>query len=394
MRYVLSNILKKGGYEVVAAEDGKQALEMLESERPDMAFLDLHLPDMDGTEVLREMKKIRKDIPVVMCSGFGDVDFAVRTMKYGALDYVSKPFKNEDVLNIAKKAFAAKNISSSSRLEAGVAESGKREEVKMGESAQEAPVSKKRKINLLLPVGGMLLLAVILGAVFLLKPSGKKAGPSLFIITYNNPTAVTFDGENLWVSDWYGQTIYKHIIDEELSIMKYYSFSEIHPAGIAWGKDCVWVVDSWTAEIHCCNLDETLSVRKTYPFAGSGPSGIYFDGTFLWVCDAEDDMIYKLLPEEDDLRIIEQYKSEGPNPVGIFWDMKNIWTVDGDLKRIYKHSMDQQLTVVESYKFPMEKISGVKISGIGWDGENIWISADQKPQIIRVSIEELEVQSK
>ena len=110
MRFVLSNILKKEGYEIVKAEDGRQALQVLEAERPDMAFLDLHLPAMDGTEVLREMKKVRKDIPVVMCSGFGDVDFAVKTMKYGAMDYVSKPFKNEDVLNMAKKALASKNV--------------------------------------------------------------------------------------------------------------------------------------------------------------------------------------------------------------------------------------------------------------------------------------------
>jgi CheY-like chemotaxis protein len=390
MRFVLSNILKKDGYEVVTAEDGRQALQVLEEHRPDMAFLDLHLPDMDGTEVLREIKKVRKDIPVVMCSGFGDVDFAVKTMKYGAMDYVSKPFKNEDVLNMAKKALASKNISTAAEENSQPAAA---QEVQPVQESKPEPVKQKakskQKNNIMIPmVAAAVVLSVVLGV--LIFSAGRKGNKKYsFPITYSNPTALAFDGEHLWVSDWFGQTIYKHTVGEELSIAKYYSFSEIHPAGIAWGADCIWAVDSWTAEINCLNLDSTLSVRNMFAYPGTEPSGMFFDGTVLWVCDVEEDMIYRLMPQDEELVVVDKYKSKGPNPVGIFWDMQNIWTVDGDLKRIYKHSMDTDLTVVDEYKFPVEKITG-KISGVGWDGSDIWIALDKKSELVRVSFKELE----
>ncbi len=156
MRFVLSSILKKGNYEVITAEDGKHALEKLKEHTPDMAFLDLQLPDMDGSEVLREIKKVRADIPVVMCSGFGDVDFAVRSMKNGAFDYVAKPFKNEDVLNMAKKALASTTSTST--------EETKQKEVKTEPSTIEVKISKK-----ILIIAGALLLIGIIVAIILLK---------------------------------------------------------------------------------------------------------------------------------------------------------------------------------------------------------------------------------
>ncbi len=373
MRYVLSSILKKADYDVITAENGKQAIEVLSSHRPDMVFLDIHLPDLDGTEILKEIKKI-KDIPIVMCSGFGDVDFAVTAMKEGAFDYISKPFKNDDVLSKARKAIDSVAVSEYVKEETGAG------------SPLGNDVAAKKKKKVLLPAGIVLASCVVLVGAYLFRPEGVKR-KSLYGVTYNNPTSISYDGEHLWVSDWFGQTIYKHVVDEDLSIAKYYSFSDIHPAGIAWGEKHIWTIDSWTSEIYRLNIDDTLSVNKVYSYPGSEPSGIYFDGSFLWVCDSEEDKIYKLLPEEDTLKVVTEYQSNGPNPIGIFWDGNNIWTVDGDLKRIYKHKMDDSLTVMEVYKFPGDM--SIKISGIGWDGNSIWVSADKKPEILRIGIKKL-----
>ncbi|MBN2406368.1 MAG: response regulator [Elusimicrobia bacterium] len=380
MRYVLTNILTKADYEVIAAEDGRKAMEMVKEYRPDMVFLDIHLPDMDGTEILKEIKKI-KNIPVVMCSGFGDVDFAVMTMKYGAFDYVSKPFKNEDVLNMARKALVS------------VEQEKKEKKETVQGSSQPAVQHAVKKKGVKIPVfavAGVLIAAVAVTGIFLMKGPGKGQELEKFSITYNNPTSIAYDGQYLWITDWFGQTIYKHNIDEEFSISQYYSFTDIHPAGIAWGNNSLWTVDSWTGEINNHALDGNLSVKKTYEYPGTSPSGIYYDGTFLWVCDVEEDQVYRFFPEENSLKEVDKYKSKGPNPVGVFWDGKNIWTVDGDLKRVYRHNLDTQLSVSETYRFPKEETADIKISGIGWDGANIWLAADKRSEILKISIKRLE----
>jgi FixJ family two-component response regulator/outer membrane lipoprotein-sorting protein len=385
MRYVLSNILKKAGYDVVTAVDGKNALEVLSAHRPDMAFLDIHLPDMDGTQVLREIKKI-KDMPVVMCSGFGDVDFAVDTMKHGALDYVSKPFKNQDVLDAAKKGMDYVKEQS---------EKKKEQETVVHKVPEETvvSVSKPKKQSKLPIIAIVAILAVLtaVGGLFFLKPE-KEASQQMYAITYSNPTSVAYDGESLWISDWFGETVYKHNLDEELSIARYFSLIDMHPAAIAWGVDSIWTVDSWATEINQHDLDDSLSVRTTYSYPGTNPAGLFYDGTVLWVCDSEENMIYKFMPTAEELQIIKMYKSPGPNPVGVFWDRKNIWTVDADLRRVYKHNMDAKLTVVETYKLPQEIAQGSKISGAGWDETNIWIVADKKAEVFSVNINSLEKQ--
>lgn len=316
-----------------------------------------------------------------MCSGFGDVDFAVTTMKDGAFDYVSKPFKNEEVVEKAKRALASVKT-----------ETEKKQAPEAGGLAETLVEKTKKGKKTLLPVIVILLfIGIAVAAVFLFK-FGKGEQAQIYSITYNNPTGISFDGEYLWVSDWFGQTVYKHMIGGELDIVKYFSFSELHPAGISWGGNCIWTVDSWTNQINCHEVDDRMSIKETYSYPGAAPSGIFFDGTFLWVCDVEQDKIYKLMPEGNQMVIIEEFRSQGPNPIGIFWDKKNIWTVDGDLKRVYKHNMDPQLTVLETFKFQGEAVRNMKISGVGWDGENIWLSADKKPEIVRVSMKQLKKQ--
>lgn len=91
-------VLTGKGYDVLAVEDGKKALDMLESEPVDLILLDLKMPVMGGEEVLEHVSSNRPDIPVIIITGHGTVDNAVECMKKGAYDFVTKPFQVEQFL--------------------------------------------------------------------------------------------------------------------------------------------------------------------------------------------------------------------------------------------------------------------------------------------------------
>ena len=104
MRLILSKILTDNGYKTFQAENGKKAVFQVEQIQPDLILLDYKLPDMNGVEVLQKIRKKFGDISVIMLTAFGDVKHAVSAMKLGAYDYLTKPFDNEEILLIIKKA--------------------------------------------------------------------------------------------------------------------------------------------------------------------------------------------------------------------------------------------------------------------------------------------------
>jgi len=88
---VLSDSLSQDRYRVVTAFNGKTALQLAKKEKPDLILLDIKMPGMDGIEVLKKIKKMRKEIAVIMFTAFGTLETAREAMKLGAYDYVSKP---------------------------------------------------------------------------------------------------------------------------------------------------------------------------------------------------------------------------------------------------------------------------------------------------------------
>jgi len=97
-------ILVLDGYSVDTVENGREALEMLKTHHYDFLFTDLKMPIMDGVEVTKATKALRPDIDVVIITGFASVETAVETMKYGAVDYVQKPFTEDELLAFTKTA--------------------------------------------------------------------------------------------------------------------------------------------------------------------------------------------------------------------------------------------------------------------------------------------------
>ncbi|MBQ6310160.1 MAG: sigma-54-dependent Fis family transcriptional regulator [Bacteroidales bacterium] len=110
IRLALKDILEDEGYEVSLAEDGKKGLEMATAERFDVIFCDIKMPGMDGIEVLEKMISEGVESAIVMISGHGDIDTAVKCIKCGAYDFVSKPLDLNRILITVKNASDHKEV--------------------------------------------------------------------------------------------------------------------------------------------------------------------------------------------------------------------------------------------------------------------------------------------
>jgi DNA-binding NtrC family response regulator len=98
-------ILRDGDYEIDIARDGLTALGMVNEHDYDLLILDIMMPKMDGIEVLRRVKEARPEIDVIMITGLHDIETAVKAMKFGALDYLPKPFEPEELQMLVSRAF-------------------------------------------------------------------------------------------------------------------------------------------------------------------------------------------------------------------------------------------------------------------------------------------------
>jgi CheY-like chemotaxis protein len=97
-------ILVLDGYSVDTVETGKEALGLVQTHSYDFVFTDLKMPEMDGVEVTKSVKHLRPDIDVIIITGYATVETAVECMKYGAMDYVQKPFTEDELLDFTKKS--------------------------------------------------------------------------------------------------------------------------------------------------------------------------------------------------------------------------------------------------------------------------------------------------
>ena len=107
IRILLSSILKDEGYSCIVAGTVKEAENIIENDSFDLVFLDISLDDKkkDGIYLLKKIKKINKDIPVIMISGHATIQVAVESVKLGAFEFLEKPFNTDRLLNFAKRAF-------------------------------------------------------------------------------------------------------------------------------------------------------------------------------------------------------------------------------------------------------------------------------------------------
>ena len=109
-------ILVLDGFAVDTVESGREALGLIQKNDYDFVFTDLKMPAMDGLDVVKGVKHLRPDIDVIMITGYATIESAVDVMKYGALDYVQKPFTEDELVGFVNKSLIRRNAKIESQM--------------------------------------------------------------------------------------------------------------------------------------------------------------------------------------------------------------------------------------------------------------------------------------
>ena len=110
MREILEALLTREGYQVRLAASGEEGLELARSIPFDAAIVDVMMPGLDGIATLHELRNMDDDLPVLMITAFASVETAIAAMKLGAFDYITKPFKNDEVLVVVRNAVERRQL--------------------------------------------------------------------------------------------------------------------------------------------------------------------------------------------------------------------------------------------------------------------------------------------
>lgn len=108
IRALLTTCLELYGYETIIAKSGYEALELFKSENIDLAFIDIKMPELSGTEVLRKIRSMNINIPIVIMTAFATVKNAVECTRLGAVAYLQKPFTADKVRNLLSEIDSCK----------------------------------------------------------------------------------------------------------------------------------------------------------------------------------------------------------------------------------------------------------------------------------------------
>jgi two-component system response regulator AtoC len=122
IRDLLADLLKENGYEPRRAKTAAAALEAVAKQRPDLVLMDVKLPDQDGLDLLRQMKREHSELEIIVMTAFGGSSSAIKAMEHGAYDYVTKPFEIDDLLATLRRVFEHHDMASevsALRLELG-----------------------------------------------------------------------------------------------------------------------------------------------------------------------------------------------------------------------------------------------------------------------------------
>ena len=115
VRRVLQFKLEKQGYTVTVVADGALALEKIRSDRWDLLLSDIKMPKVDGIELLEQAKALQPDLKVILITAHATVAQAVKAVKLGAFDYITKPFDDDELFVTVNKALAFKRLESENR---------------------------------------------------------------------------------------------------------------------------------------------------------------------------------------------------------------------------------------------------------------------------------------
>ncbi len=121
IRELLKEFFQELGYQITTASNGSEAAEAINAHNFDCVISDHVMPDMNGLELLEQLRKQNKNIPFLMITGYPTLEIAVEVMKHGAYDYITKPLQLEDIRIKVERALHTKGLEKSLKKLSGIA---------------------------------------------------------------------------------------------------------------------------------------------------------------------------------------------------------------------------------------------------------------------------------
>ena len=414
-------ILKPRGFNVVTAVSGHEGIQLVEKQEFDLVFVCSHLNDIDGIKIMELINRKKRDLPVVLCCGMDELSVAVQAVKSGAYDFIEEPFKNSDILRISKEILIK---SGKSRLNASL---------DLEETQYVADSARKKLKYIGIGLTVFVLLAVGVLETLNIYNKNKKNNPSIKVVesevkiekpekkpeeiktekiakqevpvekriekpvvvapvavnekaypvSYSHPSGICISGEYLWVCDWFSQSIYKHKLDENLTLIKTYDLGDLHPSGLAVINEFLWVSDSWDRTVTKFRIGDQLAAVKTFKVEEQSPAGLMFDGANIWLCDTASKKISKHWMDNE-LTMSYGLPSPGESPVALYWDGTNVLSGDRDSGMIYFHKSTYNLLDGDKYQNELLKNKKGKFSGFTADKDGYWLVFDGFGSIFKV----------
>ena len=383
MRQVISKILIPLGYEIIGTDEGARSIQIMKEQNPDAVLLDIRLADMDTPDIIAGLKKIKPGVPVIILSGFGDVEAAAELVKQGAFDYISKPFKVNDFTNLIGKALAKPEQEKSS-----VKAPPPAEPAVPGQNEAAAPYSELNEPKNRTPlVIAAVVVAVVAAGILAWETFLDIPNDAEFRIPCANPSGICFDRNNLWISDWAEECIYKNSLGSHLKTVKAFKTQDIAPTGIAFDGKNIWTTSSLEQKINKHSLDASLSIEASYKSPGPSPAGLCFDGKNIWSADFQQGKIYRH-KAGDSFEAEASFDIPAQNPCGLFITGGFAYVADAKTNRIYKLSTDT-FFLAGIYEIPGFEGQDRHLASIGFDGRSVWACAGRIDRIFRYRMSSL-----
>jgi CheY-like chemotaxis protein len=386
MRQVMAKILVPLGHEVIDVDEGVRAVQMVKEIAPDVVLLDIRLPDMDGPDIVEAIKNAKPNTPIIILSGFGDVEAAAELVKIGAFDYISKPFKVNELVDIVNKALDNARQSVSSIPSSSLKPTSIFKKLKEAPTGS-IPALKKPKSSSKLLIIIALSAVIALTGIFTWIKYFNTPKPAEFDIPYSNASGICFGNNYLWVSDWADESVYKHSLKDDLKIEYAFKHIKTSPSGICFDGKNIWTTNAMEQTINKHRLDADLSIESTFKSPGPSPSGLCYDGKDIWSLDYQSAKLYRHRMDKD-LSVAVSYDIPAQNPCGLFVTGKFIYVADAKTNRVYKLSLDSAF-LVGIYEVPGYSDPKKHIATIAFDGKSVWTCAGGIDKIYRCRLSDL-----
>lgn len=390
MRQVIAKILTPQGYTVLDADEAAAGLELAGKEKPDIVLMDIRLPDMDAPDLLAALKKNDPNLPVIVLSGFGDVDAAIEIVKQGAYDHLAKPFKVDSLIQLVNKGLSKKSTSSPS----SAAQPSQTQNIQAKPdpgSSKNQPGTAAPQLKSKFPVKTVSIAftaaILIAGGVFFWMKSGGFEKDADFNIKLKNPSAICYDmNKRLHLIDWMTAELEVFLIDQDKSLNLQKLPGDIQPSGIATDGSGFWVADSFGAMI--CKYDAgKSSFTATYPSPGANPSGLCHDGKSLWSLDFQSSKAFRH-NLDDKLSVAETFECPVKNPRSMFVKGDSFFMTGAATNKLYQvRRSDFFLEGI--YNLPKNENAGTVITSVAFDGKNLWVCYEGLSKLLRFSFKNL-----